>query len=135
MMRADALNWNGYGGYMETTALSSNFCSTYKDESKRIIVHETLLQSCSANDDKLKKASSTKLYCRTIMWTLINYVLERNANQNALLRKKNTQRMRLHMMCLTNQTSLTYLNAEETTLTCNTKDRTWPLKESNTLRR
>ena len=36
-------------------------------------------------------------------------------------------------MCLTILTSLTYFNAEETTLMCHTKERTWPLKEMNTL--
>ena len=56
MMRADALNWHSYGGYTETTAPSSNICSTDEDESKLIIVHKTLLQSCSANEEKSKQS-------------------------------------------------------------------------------
>ena len=56
MIRADALNWHYYGSYTEMTAPSSNVYSTDEDESKRIIVHETLLQNCSANEGKLKKS-------------------------------------------------------------------------------
>ena len=41
MMRADALNWHGYGGSTEITAPYSNVCSTDEDESKRIILHKT----------------------------------------------------------------------------------------------
>ena len=52
MMRADDLNWHGYGIYMEMTDLSSNACFTDEDESKRIIVNKTLSQSCSANEDE-----------------------------------------------------------------------------------
>ena len=51
MIRADSLNWHGYGGYTEMTALSSNVYSTDEDESKRIIVHINLLQSCSMYED------------------------------------------------------------------------------------
>ena len=77
MMRYDTLNWHGYGGHTKMTDPSSNDNSTDKDESKRIIVHETLLQNCSANKDKSKKLSSTTLYRRTIprIWT--NYVQQR----------------------------------------------------------
>ena len=39
---------------------SSNIYSTDEDESKRIIVHETLLQSCSANEDKSKRSIVNK---------------------------------------------------------------------------
>ena len=39
-MRADDLNWHGYGGYTEMTDPSSNVCFTDKDESKRIIVQK-----------------------------------------------------------------------------------------------
>ena len=54
MMRADALNWRGYPVRTEITDLSFHVFSTDKDESKRIIVHETLFQSCSGNEDKSK---------------------------------------------------------------------------------
>ena len=60
-----------------------------------------------------KKASySTKLYRRAVPRTRTNYVLRRNANHNALSRNKNTQIMRLHMLCQTILTSLMYLNAK-----------------------
>ena len=52
IMRSDTLNWHNYGGYAEMNALSLNVIPTDKDESKRIIVHKTLLQSFSANEDK-----------------------------------------------------------------------------------
>ena len=55
MMRYDTFNWHGYGGYTEMTAPSSNVCSTEKKESKRIIVHKTLLQICSANKGESKQ--------------------------------------------------------------------------------
>ena len=60
MTRADALNWHDYGGYTETTALSSNVYSIDKDESKRIIAHETLSQNCSANKDESKQSIVNK---------------------------------------------------------------------------
>ena len=60
MMRVDALNWHGYGGYTETTALSSKICFTEEDKSKRIIVHKTLLQSSSANEDESKQSIVNK---------------------------------------------------------------------------
>ena len=54
-MRSDALNWHNYGAYMEMTALSSNVYPTYKDESKRIIMHEGLSRSCCTNEGKSKR--------------------------------------------------------------------------------
>ena len=42
MMRYNNLNWHDHGGYTEMTAPSLNFNATDEDESKRIIVHETL---------------------------------------------------------------------------------------------
>ena len=42
MMRPDALNWHNFGGFTKMTDPSSNVYSTDEDESKRIIVHETL---------------------------------------------------------------------------------------------
>ena len=56
MMRADTLNWNDYGGYTEMTASSSNINSTDEDESKRITVHEILLQNCSTIEDESKQS-------------------------------------------------------------------------------
>ena len=47
MMRADTLSWRDYGSYTEMTA---------PDESKRIIVHETLPQNCYANKNKSKQS-------------------------------------------------------------------------------
>ena len=132
-MRADALNWHDYGGYTEMTAPSLNICYTDGAELKRITMHKTLSQSCSANRDESNKAPSTEIYRRTITQTWTHYVLQRKKNHNAPLRNKKTQIMRLYMMCLTILTSLTNFNAEETTLTCHTKERTWPLQDMNTL--
>ena len=56
MMRADTLNWNNYGGYMEMTALSSKDYSTGENESNRIIMHKTLSQNCSVNEDKSQQS-------------------------------------------------------------------------------
>ena len=56
MMIGDTLNWHDYGGYTEITAPSSNVYSTYKGESKCIIVHKTLSQNCFANKDESKQS-------------------------------------------------------------------------------
>ena len=42
MMSSDTLNWHDYGGYTKMTYLSLNVNSMDEDESKRIIVHDTL---------------------------------------------------------------------------------------------
>ena len=70
MMRSDTLNWNNYGGYTKMTALSSNVNSTDEDESKRIIVHETLSQNCSANKDELKQSIVNKTLSQSysVVW-------------------------------------------------------------------
>ena len=59
-MRADTLNCHKYGVYTEMTDLSSNIYSVDEDESKRIIVHKTLLQNFSANKGKLKQSIVNK---------------------------------------------------------------------------
>ena len=79
------------------------------------------------------KASSTKTYRRTILRTCTNNVKRRYINHNTLLQNKETKGMRLHIICLILR-SLTYLNAEETILTCHMKERTWQIKAMNTLR-
>ena len=43
------------------TAPSSNVYSAYEDESKRIIVHETVLQNCSPNTDESKQSIVNKI--------------------------------------------------------------------------
>ena len=75
---------------------------------------------------------STKLYQRIVPRTITNYVLRRETNQNEPIRKKKTQRMRLHAMWRTILTSLTYLNVEETILTFHVKELKWMLKTMNT---
>ena len=54
MMRDDSLNLHGYPVITKLNALSSHICSAYKDESKGIIVHETLSHSCSTDEDESK---------------------------------------------------------------------------------
>ena len=56
-MKADTLNWHGYGGYTEISAPSSNVFLTDEDDSKCIIVHETLPHSCSADEDESKQST------------------------------------------------------------------------------
>ena len=50
IMRYDTLNWHDYGGYMKMTAPSSNVNPTDEDESKRIIVRETLSRKFSTDE-------------------------------------------------------------------------------------
>ena len=53
-MKADALSSHVYPVRTEITALPSNICSTDEYESKGIILHETLSQSCSTDEDESK---------------------------------------------------------------------------------
>ena len=59
-MRSDTLNWNDYGGYTEMTAPSSNVYSADEGESKRIIMHEGLSQSCSSKEGESKRSIVNK---------------------------------------------------------------------------
>ena len=49
MMRSDQLNWHVHGSYVDKTAPSSNVNVTDEDESKEIIVHETLPKNSSTD--------------------------------------------------------------------------------------
>ena len=55
-MTSNTLNWHDYDGYTEIIAPSLNVNATDEEESKRIIVHEDLLQNCSANEDNSKQS-------------------------------------------------------------------------------
>ena len=55
MMRSDTLNWHNYGRYTEITDPSANIYSTDEDQSKRIIMHKGLSQSCSSENDESKQ--------------------------------------------------------------------------------
>ena len=52
MMRSDEHNRHVHGSYAENTALSLNVNVTDEDESKEIIVHETLLENQSMDVSK-----------------------------------------------------------------------------------
>ena len=54
MMRDDALNSHIYSVRTEITALSLHVYSTDEEESKGIIVHETLSHSCYTDEEKSK---------------------------------------------------------------------------------
>ena len=60
MMGSDTLNWHDYGSYTEMTASSSNIYTTNKDESKSIIVHETLLGDSSTDVSESKRSIFNK---------------------------------------------------------------------------
>ena len=47
MMRSDKINRHNHGGYTEITAPYSNLNVMDKDESKEVIVHETLSENNS----------------------------------------------------------------------------------------
>ena len=129
MMRADAFNKDVYPVRTKTTDLSSYVCSTDEDESNGIIVHETLLQSCSSDEEKSKgiivqktlsqscstdRDKSKRIIAKqTVPRTRANSVLRRKTNHNSLLRFKDKQIMRLHIICQIILTFLTCFNAEE----------------------
>ena len=52
MMRSDNLNWHNHGGYMEMTEPSLSVNVTEEDESKLIIVHESLSENCFTDISK-----------------------------------------------------------------------------------
>ena len=56
MIISDDLNWYDHGGYTKMTAPYLNVNITNKGESKRSIVNEKLLQSCSTNENKSKRS-------------------------------------------------------------------------------
>ena len=60
MMKSDNLNWYDHGGYTKMTAPYSNVNFTNESESKRSIVNENLLQSCSMNENKSKRSIVNK---------------------------------------------------------------------------
>ena len=60
MMRSDTLNCHNYGGYTEMNALSSKVYFMDEEESKHIIVHETLSQNFSADVEKLCSTEEDK---------------------------------------------------------------------------
>ena len=55
MMISNKLNWRDCGSYTEKTALSSNVNVTDEDESKEIIVHETLSENNSKDVSKSER--------------------------------------------------------------------------------
>ena len=62
MMRSDEHNRHVHGSYIEETASSSNVNVTDEDESKEIIVHETL----SENKSKEVSESEWKILHKTL---------------------------------------------------------------------
>ena len=52
MMRSDNLDWHDHGGYTEMTEPSLSVNVTEEDESKRIIVHESLSENFSTDVSK-----------------------------------------------------------------------------------
>ena len=77
MLISDTLDWHGYGGYTKITALCLNIYSTDEDESKRIIVHKTLSQNCSANKDKSKQRIVNKILSQNYSADVEKYVHRR----------------------------------------------------------
>ena len=61
-MRSDQLNWHDHGSYAENIAPLSNVNVTDEDESKEIIVHETL------SENKYKDVSESQ--CNIVHETL-----------------------------------------------------------------
>ena len=62
MMTSNNLNWHNHGGYTKMTAPSLNVNATDKDESKRIIMHKTLSENCSADVSKSKRKNRQRKF-------------------------------------------------------------------------
>ena len=65
MMKSDELNRHVHGNYEEKTAPSSNVNVTDEDESKEIIVHETLSENLSMDVSESDRFSD-KVLCTMI---------------------------------------------------------------------
>ena len=124
MMRSDALNLHGYPVRTEMTALTSQVFSTEEDKSKGIIVHKTLSQSCSREEEESKGIIVNKTLSQSCSTDKDELCSTEKDKLECAINKKKTQITRLHMMCLTILTPLTYSNAEErfwTDLACHMK--------------
>ena len=62
MMRSDQLNWHNHGSYAEKNTPSSNVNVTDEEESKEIIMHETL----SENESKDVSESECNIVHETL---------------------------------------------------------------------
>ena len=91
MMRFNNLNWYDHGGYIEMTALSLNVNAMDEDESKRIIAHEGLLESCSTNKSKSKRSIVNETLLQKFPLTYQSTLLRNNKTNSIrnleLLRK------------------------------------------------
>ena len=65
MMRSDKLNRHDHGSYAVNNALPSNVNATNEDESKEIIMHETLSENNSKDVSESECNISSILYRRT----------------------------------------------------------------------
>ena len=131
-----ALNSHGYPVRTEMTAPSLHVFLRMRTNQKESSCTKLYCRAVLRTRANKKASLSAKLYRRAAPRTRTNYVLRRKTNQNALLRNKNTQRMRLNMTCRTILTPLMYSNEEERFwkyLTCNVKECAWPLQNNNTL--
>ena len=71
------------------TDQSSNVYSTDEDESKRIIVHETLSQNCSANEEKSKQIIVNKTLSRNYSAEVDElYTTEEDKSEYTITNKK-----------------------------------------------
>ena len=116
MMRTDAFNFLIYPVRTELTALFLTFILLMRKNKRASLCTKLYRRFVLRTRTDKKASSSTKIYCRAVLRTRTNYILQRKTNQNALI-QKNTQIIRLHMMCQTILTPLTYYNAEEMFLT------------------
>ena len=77
MMRSDNLNWHEHGCYTEMTALSLNINVADKDESKRIIMNESLSGNCFTDIGESKR----NIINKTLSQNNSTYVSEYNITE------------------------------------------------------
>ena len=75
MMRSDNLNWYDHGGYTEMTAPYLNVNVTDEDESKRIIVHKSLLKNSSTDVGKSERNIVNKILSQNNSTILSEYTI------------------------------------------------------------
>ena len=132
MMRSYNLNWYDHGGYTEMTAPSLNVNVTNEGESKRSIVNEKLLQSCSTKENKSKRSFFNEPLSQKC--SADENELRSTKEEKSECDIKTQKDIKNEVACnVTNFFNVSNV-FQETILTCHVKERAWLLKTMNNFR-
>ena len=134
MMRSDNLNWYDHNGYTKMTAPLSNVNVTNECESKRSIVNEKLPQSCATNENKSKRSIVNEPLSQKCSADENELSSTKEYKSECAIKKLKDTKNEVACNMTNILTFLTYLNVEETILTCHVRERACLLKTMNNLR-